>query len=203
MDGVVDCWIDGLVRSDDVSVAVPTVRKVTLNVLVPEESVALAGKVALLSEELMATRSAAVVTRFQFASTALTVTLKAVPAVRAVGVPVLPVGVPGTAVSPGASSWSLVNEPGLTVMLALVLAVRPEAVAVMVRVPAVLKVRLDKALVPDERVMLPVAPPLSSAIAALLSVVVMVTLFVAGPATFQLASTALTTMPLAMAVPAV
>ena len=73
----------------------------------------------------------------------------------------------------------------------------------MVRVPAVLKVRLERARVPETRFMLPVVAPLSSATLALLSVVVIVTLFVARPATFQLASTALTTMPLAMAAPAV
>src|SRR5258708_7410381 len=97
-----DCWIDGLLRSDEVNVAVPTVRKVTLKILVPDERVALAGNVALLSDELMPTRSAAVLTTFQLSSTALTVTLNAVPAVRAVGVPVLPVALPGAAVSPGA-----------------------------------------------------------------------------------------------------
>ena len=41
------------------------------------------------------------VTGFQFASTALTVTLNVAPAVCAYGVPVLPVALPGAAVSPG------------------------------------------------------------------------------------------------------
>ena len=68
--------------------------------------------------------------------------------------------------------------------------------------PAVLKVRLERVRVPETRVMLPVVPPLSSATVALPSVVVMVTLFVAVPARFQLASTALTMIPLAMDAPA-
>ena len=77
-------------------------------------------------------------------------------------------------------------------MLPLVLEVSPEALAVIVRVPAVLKVKLDKLRVPATRVMLPAVPPLSSAIVALASVVVIVTLGVAVLTTFQLASTALT-----------
>src|SRR5207247_2654265 len=92
---------------------------------------------------------------------------------------------------------------GLTTTLAETALVKPEAVAVMVCVPAVLNVRLERVRVPKTKVRLPVAPPLSSAIVALLSVVVMVTVFVARPATFQLASTALTMMPLAIAAPAV
>ena len=46
--------------------------------------------------------------------------------------------------------------------------------------------------VPEAKVRLPVAAPLSSAIAALLSELVRVTLFVAVATRFQLASTALT-----------
>ena len=88
-------------------------------------------------------------------------------------------------------------------MLPLVLEVNPVALAVIVRVPAVLKVRLDRVRVPEANVILPVVLPLSSAIVALLSLAVMVTFGTALPARFQLASTALTTMPLAMAVPAV
>ena len=62
-------------------------------------------------------------TRFQLASTALTVTLNEPPAVCAVGVPVLPVAVPGAAVSPGSRIWSFANAPGLTVVAGLVFAV--------------------------------------------------------------------------------
>ena len=60
----------------------------------------------------MATVGVADVTRFQLASTALTVTLTGAPAVTPVGVPVLPVTVPGAAVSPGSSTWSFVAGPG-------------------------------------------------------------------------------------------
>ena len=65
------------------------------------------------------TMSVMVLTRFQFASTALTVTVRAVPAVCAVGVPVLPLADPGAAVSPGISSCSLENAPAITVIDAL------------------------------------------------------------------------------------
>ncbi len=186
-DGVEDDWMDGAVTSDAVTVAVPTVRRVTVKVLVPEESVALAGKVALLSDELMATRSAAALTTFQLASTALTVTLNAVPAVRAVGAPVLPVAVPGTAVSPGASNCRFTNAPGFTVMAELVLAVLVPSVmsvAVTVRLPAVFMVTLK----------LPV-PELSAAFdgsGALVSEHVIPTVCVTFVTGFQLASTALT-----------
>src|SRR5207247_3903121 len=54
---------------------------------------------------------------------ALTVTLKAVPVGCAVGVPVLPVAVPGAAVSPGARICSLANVPAFTWIAGLVLAV--------------------------------------------------------------------------------
>src|SRR5438132_13864791 len=93
----------------------------------------------------MATLSIAVLTRFQLASTALTVTVKAAPAVWAAGVPVLPVELPGDAVSPGTSSCSLVNGPGLIVMTGLVLAVLVPSVmsvAVMVQLPEVRFVKL-------------------------------------------------------------
>ena len=66
-----------------------------------------------------------VLTRFQLASTALTVTLKALPAVSVLGVPVLPEALPGEALSPGTSSCSLAKAPGLTVREGLVLAVVP------------------------------------------------------------------------------
>src|SRR5439155_18163552 len=73
----------------------------------------------------------------------------------------------------------------------------------MVRVPAVLKVKLERVRVPATKVMLPAVAPLSSAMAAFVSVLLMVTLGVALLTRFQLASTALTTIPLAIAVPAV
>ena len=64
-----------------VTVRLPAVLHVTLKVPLPEFRAALPGKSALASEEVMPTVSITVLTRFQLASTALTVTLKAVPAV--------------------------------------------------------------------------------------------------------------------------
>ena len=64
-----------------VTVALPAVFKVTLNVWVPLLNVALTGSEALLSELVIPTVSLMELTRFQFASTALTVTAKEAPAV--------------------------------------------------------------------------------------------------------------------------
>src|SRR5262245_26380110 len=136
--------------SEAVRVRLPAVIKVTLKVFVPATSAALDGRMAFESEVVIATVSV-LLTGFQFASTALTVTLNAVPAVCAVGEPVLPVLLPGDAVSPGTRSCSLVNAPALTVMAGLVLAVMPACVtslAVRVQLPAVLLVRA-KLLVPE------------------------------------------------------
>ena len=108
--GLVLAVIAPLVTSVDVKVAVPPVFGVTENVLVPATSAALAGSAALASVEVMPTVSVEE-TGFQLASTALTVTLKAVPAVCAVGVPVLPEAVPGAAVSPGSRIWSFAKAP--------------------------------------------------------------------------------------------
>ena len=77
-------------------------------------------------------------------------TLKAVAAVCAFGVPVLPVAVPGDAVSPGASSCSLVNGPAVTVVDGLVFGVFVPDVtfdAVIVDEPTVFNVTL-KVFVP-------------------------------------------------------
>src|SRR5207249_5905169 len=104
------------VASDAVTVAVPAVLSVTLKLFVPLTNCALPGRTALASLEVIATLSL-VLTTFQFASTALTVTLNAVPAVRGEGVPVLPLAVPGAAVSPGTSNCSLANAPGPTTTL--------------------------------------------------------------------------------------
>src|SRR5437899_601846 len=188
-----------------VTVQLPTVLRVTLKFFVPAAKAALAGNVALASVEVIPAVSVMVLTTFQFTSTALTVAVKAVPAIWAIGAPVLPVAVPGTVVSPGANNCNFTNAPALIVTLALVLAVSAAAasVAVTVRVPAVLKVKLDKVRVPATSVRLPAVTPLSSAIVALLSVLLIVTLGVAVLTTFQLASTAFSTIPLAIAVPAV
>src|ERR1044071_8642520 len=105
------------VTSVAVSVCEPAVLSVTLNEFVPLTSAASAGNTAFVSVALMSTVSVTVLTKFQNASTALTVTLNAVPAVRAVGVPVLPLTEPGDAVSPGTSSWSFANSAALTTTL--------------------------------------------------------------------------------------
>ena len=140
-----------------------------------------------MSVQVMPTMSL-VLTTFQLASTALTVTLNAVPAVSAVGLPVLPVELPGDAVSPGTSSCSLANTAGLTGMAELVLmaiAVWVTFEAVTVWLPAVLKMTpLVKVLV----------PPTSAALAANVALVSLelrctVSLVLIR---FQLASTALT-----------
>ena len=68
------------VVSEAVKVHVPAVLFVTLKFLAPLTRAALAGRPALASVEAMATRSF-VFTKFQKASTELTVTLKAVAAV--------------------------------------------------------------------------------------------------------------------------
>src|SRR5260370_27222464 len=123
MDEVVDCWIDGLVLSEAVTVCRPPDLRVTLKDFVPATSAALAGRTAFASEEVMAAVSVALVIRFQFASTALTVTLNAVPAVWVVGVPLLPVALPGLAVSPGAKTSNFENAPTPTAIEGLVLLV--------------------------------------------------------------------------------
>ncbi len=65
----------GSVESDAVTVQLPTVRLVTLKDLVPATNAALDGKMALASLEVMAVVSVTLLTRFQLASTALTVTV--------------------------------------------------------------------------------------------------------------------------------
>ena len=117
----------------------PAVFGVTESVLVPATSAAFAGRLALASVEVMPTVSVELTT-FQFASTALTVTLKTPPAVCADGVPVLPEAVPGAAVSPGSRICSFANAPALIVVAGLVFAVFVPfvmSVAVTVAVPAV------------------------------------------------------------------
>ena len=81
----------------------------------------------------------------------------------------------------------------------LAVSVPPASLAVTVRVPDVLKVKLERVRVPEINVTLPAVAPLSSAMLALLSELLMVTFGVALATTFQLASTALTTMLLTMA----
>src|SRR5262245_8004341 len=181
MAGQVDEVLVPSEKSEAVSVRLPAVRKVTLAERAPATSAALAGKAALASLEATATTSVTLVTIFQLASTARIVTVRAVPAVWEVGVPVFPVAVPGAAASPGTKSCNLTYAAGLTVTAGLLLAVSvPEtSLAVMVLVPAVLNVRLESVRVPATRVRLPAVAPLSSAMLALLSDVVIVTFGVA------------------------
>src|ERR1041384_6465736 len=79
------------VRSAAVTVRLPLVLNVTLKFPVPPASAALAGRTALASELVIPTVSVTFVIKFQFASTALTVTLNGAPAVCALGEPLLPV----------------------------------------------------------------------------------------------------------------
>jgi len=69
------------VASVAVTVGLPAVFSVTVKLWLPATNAALAGKLALVSEDVMATVSVALVIGFQLASTELTVTLKAAPAV--------------------------------------------------------------------------------------------------------------------------
>jgi len=98
-----------------VTVCDPAVFNVTEKSLVPDSSAAFDGNVASLSDDVIATVGVDEETTFQFASTALTVTVTADPAVTALGDPLLPVDVPGAAVSPGRSVWSLATVPALIV----------------------------------------------------------------------------------------
>src|SRR5438309_6555477 len=115
------------------------------------------------------------------------VTLKAVFAVRAVADPVLPVAVPGAAVSPGTNTCNFTNDPAFTVTDGLVLAVFVTSVtslAVTVLLPAVFKVTLKLCV-----------PATNAALAGWVSfrsLVLMATVSVTVPTVFQLASTALT-----------
>src|ERR1041385_6191829 len=113
MDGLVTNGYDGWEMSEADTVALPDVFRVTLKLLLPLTSAALAGNAALRSLEVIEIVSL-VFTTFQFASTALTVTLKAAPAVCDMGDPVLPLAVPGAAVSPGTSSCSFAKAAELT-----------------------------------------------------------------------------------------
>src|SRR5258707_9884881 len=98
-----------------VAVQLPAVLLVRVNALVPPDRAVFAGIPGFGSVVVRPTVSLVLI-RFQFASTALTVTLKPLPALCAVGVAaVLPVLLPAAAISPGIKSCSLVNAPALTV----------------------------------------------------------------------------------------
>src|SRR5439155_6104225 len=149
MAGLVLLVIAVCVTFEAVKVQLPAVLLVTLKVLVPAVNAALGGNPAFVSVEVILTVSL-VLTTFQLASTALTVRVNGEPAGCGLGVPVLPVGVPGAAVSPGVSNCNLAKAPALTVVTVPVLgALVPSvmSVAVTVALPAVLKVTAN-ALVP-------------------------------------------------------
>src|SRR5438552_15296848 len=139
MDGLVFDGLEPSLMSAAVIVFVElTVLRTTLKLAVPDASGASKGETAFGSLELMPFTSVPVLTGVQNASTALTVTLKGWPAVRAVGVPVLPLAVPGAGVSPGTRSCNFVKAPGPTAMLPEVTLVAPAAVKLMVIVSTVL-----------------------------------------------------------------
>jgi hypothetical protein len=145
MVGLVFGVLAPFVISEAVSVWPPAVPNVTLYDCVPLTSAAFAGNVAVPSLDVMPTTSVEL-TRFQFASTALTVTANEPPTNWVDGVPVFPVDEPGTAVSPGTRSCSFVNGPALTVMDGLALSDFEPSVtslAMTVSVPAVLSVMLN------------------------------------------------------------
>ena len=188
IDGLVLELLEPSVTSLAVTVALPAVMSVTLKDFVPAASAALAGRTAFTSDEVNPTVSVAVFTRFQLASTARTVTLNGVPAVRELGAPVLPLALPGDAVSPGTKSCSLAKAPAPTLIDGLVLAVIAECVtfeAVTVALPAVLRVTL-RTFVPFTSAVLAGNDEFAS-----LEVMAIVSLVLTR---FQLESTALTAM---------
>src|SRR5438552_4182934 len=174
------------VRLEAVAVALPAVLRVMLKFFVPLIKAALAGRAALASLELIATVSLVLI-RFQLASTALTVTLKAVPACSETGAPVLPIVEPGEADSPAARIWSLAKAPALIVTEGLVLLRMFELVrseVMRVALPAVLSVMLN--------VLLPLTRAALEGRLALVSEELRPTVSLTLVSTFQLESTALT-----------
>ena len=119
-----------------VTVFVAASLSVTLNWLVPATSAAFVGSVAAKSLELIPTLSVVVLTIFQLASTALTVTLKAVSGDWTLGVPVLPLAVPGAAVSPGANTCNWMNGPALSTTAEETVLLKPPLLKLIVIVSA-------------------------------------------------------------------
>src|SRR5207237_2029572 len=118
---------------------------VTEKVCVPPFKAAFAGRMALLSDEaVIPTLSATVLTKFQKASTAFTVTLKGTAAVCAAGVPDLPETVPGALDSPGASNCSLTKAAGLMAIVVEIVLLRLPLVKLIVILAATLCERLVK-----------------------------------------------------------
>src|SRR5436309_3292633 len=115
MPVVVAGALEESLKSVAVTVFVPVALRMRLNSREPASSVVLAGSVAWRSLEVIATVSVIVLTVFQLSSAAFTVTLKGVSGDWIDGVPVLPLRVPGAALSPGARINNLVKAPALTV----------------------------------------------------------------------------------------
>ena len=99
---------------------VPEVVNVTGKGPVPATSAASGGSDAVRSLEVMCTVAVPAMETFHQASTALTVAATGLPAVDAVGVPVLPVAVPGAATSPASRTCSWVAVPAPTITFELV-----------------------------------------------------------------------------------
>ena len=175
------------VTSFAVTVWVPAVLKVRFKFAVPAFKAVLTGKPAFGSEHVTPIMSLTELITFQFASTALTVTLKAVPAACGIGDPDFPVAVPGAALSPGINNRNFVNAPELTAMPGLMLAGIEGWVmsdTVTVELPAVFKVKLTT--------LLPLTRLVSAGTDALESEEARWMVSVRLEATFQNASTALT-----------
>src|SRR5262249_13843269 len=136
------------VRSVAVRVKLPVVLNVTVRFVVPASRSATGGRVAVTSLELRPTVSLSVLTRFQKASTALTVTSKPLPAIWVAGVPVLPEAVPGAALSPGTSNCNCAKVAGLTRILTEVTLDRPVLLKLRLIVLATLWERLAKLATP-------------------------------------------------------
>src|SRR5262245_23220542 len=117
--GLVMPWIEPLVRSAMVSVCVPTVPRLTLNVRLPFVSTPVSGVLAAASFEVSRVLSADG-TGFHQLSVDHTFTVNALPALWVAGEPTLPVTLPGSGDSPGTTSWSRANGPGCTMNGSLV-----------------------------------------------------------------------------------
>src|SRR6266404_369178 len=160
-------------RSVAVRVKLPLALKATVRLVVPAASAVAAGRVALMSLELRPTVSLTLLTRFQKASTALTVTAKLLPTIWPLGVPVLPLAVPGAALSPGTSNCNWAKAAGLTRMLAEAALVRPLLEKLRLTVLATLCERLTNVTTPFTAVALkvPCKVPLPALRAAVTTVV--------------------------------
>src|SRR5262245_51915033 len=144
------------VRSLAVRVKLPVALQVTVRLVVPTGRFGADGKVALMSLELKPTVSLTVLTTFQKESTALTVIPKLTPTIWPLGVPLLPLAVPGAAVSPGTSNCNWAKAAGLTTMLPEVTLVRPLLEKLRLTVLATLWERLTKVTTPFTAVALKV-----------------------------------------------